>query len=207
MINISIINASDIKAVENVSKSLIKGAFATIFVDKEPKMNKGTKNNRNPYLGRVRECVTYSGWAVGTDYVRSCQNAVERSGSTETFIAKESWHVRYNDFFVTNKSGGKFYLQIQKSAKQGSKTERTYYVDGRIATKEDIEGIEKWLPKHNNAQSSSQVESGITEEFARDYRNIELGNISAIKQGEIYITLDKESESKVESASVAVASR
>jgi hypothetical protein len=80
-------------------------------------------------------------------------------------------------------------------------------VDGRIATKEDIQGIEKWLPKHNNAQSSSQVESGITEEFARDYRNIELGNISAIKQGEIYITLDKESESKVESASVAVAMR
>ncbi len=203
MIKISILNASDIKAVTNISKSLIKGAFATIYVDKEPKMNKGTKLNGNPYLGRVRECVTYSGWSVGTDYTKSCQNAVERSGSTETFVAKESWHVRYNDFFVTNKSGEKFYLQIQKSAKQGSKIERTYYLDGHVATKEDIQGIEQWLPKRSNTQSSSQVDAGISQDFARDYRNIELANISAIKQGEIYITLDKESESKVESVAVA----
>ena len=205
MIKISIINASDIKAVTNITKSLIKGAFATIYVDKEPKMSKGTKLNRNPYLGRVRECVTYSGWSVGTDYTKSCQNAVERSGSTETFVAKESWHTKYNDFFVTNKSGEKFYLQIQKSAKQGSKIERTYYLDGHVATKEDIQGIEQWLPKKSQSQSSSQVEVGINQEYARDYRNIELANISAIKQGEVYITLDKESESEVES--VAVASR
>ena len=202
----TIINASELNIVSILSAELKKGCAITLITDKEPTMLKGTKNNRNPYLGRVRVVANMGGYCVGTDYSTSCENAVSRSGSTENFVAKQSNYSYYNDFFVTNKSGDKFYLQLQWSAKQIVKTEKTYYVDGHIATSAEIEDIKKWLPKTAHKQSSSQVESGITPENERHYIAISVANISYIKQGDFELAVDLETH-KVEHNAVAIASR
>lgn len=200
----TIINASELNIVNVLSNNLKKGVSITCVTDSEPNMLKGTKRNPNPFLGRVRKVARYGGYSVGTDYVKSCQNATERSGSTETFVAKESWHIRYNDFFVTNKAGDKFYLQLQKSAKQSTKKEETYFLDGRIATNAEIKKIKAWLPKKSHQQSSSQAESGITAENERTYFNVAVANLSCIKQGSFAMLFDDE-EHKTERTAVAVA--
>jgi hypothetical protein len=182
--SIQILNANELAAVEMLSANLKKGASVQVVSYKETKMNKGNKTNRNPYLGRVFERTTIGGWVVGTNYSRSCQNAAERSGSEETFEAKSSWHVYFNDFFETDKATHtKFYLQLQKSAQTGCKTEKVFYLDGQPATAHEVESISKWIPSKNHNQSSSQVEAGVKEENERNYILLTLDTIESITQG------------------------
>jgi hypothetical protein len=190
--NVQFVNTNEISVVKTLSDNLKKGASVQVVSYKETKMNKGTKNNRNPFLGRVFERTTIGGWAVGTNYSNACQNAADRSGSEETFEAKKSWHVYYNDFFETDKATGmKFYLQLQKSAKTGCKTEKVYFVDGVEATEEQVSAIEAWLPSSEKKQSSSQVEAGIDAEHERNYILVALANIESIKQGDFTYNLCK----------------
>jgi hypothetical protein len=199
--SVQFVNANEISAVEILSANLKKGASVNVVSYKETKMNKGTKLNRNPFLGRVFERTTIGGWVVGTNYSKSCQNAAERSGSEETFEAKKSWHIFYNEFFETDKATGmKFYLQLQKSAKTGCKTEKVYYIDGEPATKEEVEMIREWLPKSEHQQSSSQVAAGVDSEHEREYILITLANIESITQGDFKYNI-----CKVETPAVAYA--
>lgn len=182
--SVQFINANEISAVEILSKNLKKGASVRVVSFKETTMNKGTKLNRNPFLGRVFERTTIGGWQVGTNYQKSCQNAAERSGSDKEFKSKPSWHIFYNEFFETDKATHtKFYLQLEKSAKTGCKSEKVYYLDGVQATEDEVKAIEEWLPKSERKQSSSQVDAGINEEYRRDYILVTLANIESIEQG------------------------
>ena len=182
--SVEFVNANYISAVNNLSANLKKGASVQVVCYKETKMNKGTKNNRNPFLGRVMERTTIGGWVVGTNYKRSCQNATERSGSNAEFKAKDSWHIYYNDFFeVSKNNSNKFYLQLQKSAKTCTTSPTTYYVDGIEASEEQVAEIKSWLPKKTHNQSSSQIESGIDAEHERMYICVDLENIESITQG------------------------
>lgn len=190
--SVQFVNANEIAAVEMLSSTLKKGVSVQVTSYKETKMNKGNRLNRNPFLGRVFERTTIGGWVVGTNYSKCCQNAAERSGSEETFEGKKSWHVYYNDFFETDKaSGTKFYLQLQKSAKSGNKTEKVYYIDGVQATEEEVKMIKEWLPKSEHQQSSSQVAAGIDSEHEREYILVTLSNIENIKQGDFTYSLVK----------------
>lgn len=182
--SVQFVNANEISAVEILSKNLKKGASVQVVSYKETKMNKGTKANRNPFLGRVFERSTIGGWVVGTNYNKSCQNAAVRSGSEETFEAKKSWHIFYNDFFETDKATGKkFYLQLQKSAKTGCKAEKAYYLDGVEANEAEVNMIKEWLPKSEHQQSSSQIAAGVDSEHDREYILVTLANIESITQG------------------------
>ena len=194
--SVQVVNANEESIVETLSQNLKKGAAVNVTTFKETTMNKGTKTNRNPFLGRVTEQTTLGGWQVGTNYSNSCQKAANRSGSDEEFEAKQSWHIYYNDFFETDKNTNmKFYLQLQKSAKSGCKTEKTYFIDGKPATEEEVNLIKEWLPKSKKNQSSSQVNAGIDEEHEREYILIALSNIQSIKQGEFNYNICK-SETK-----------
>jgi hypothetical protein len=190
--SVQFVNANEISAVEILSNNLKKGASVKVVSYKETKMNKGTKLNRNPFLGRVFERTTIGGWVVGTNYSNSCQNAAERSGSEETFEAKKSWHTYYNEFFETDKATGtKFYLQLQKSAMTGNKTEKVYYLDGVPATESEVKEFKEWLPKSEHQQSSSQVAAGIDADHERSYILVTLANIESIEQGGFTYNLSK----------------
>lgn len=178
-------NVSVNNAVNFISNTFAKGAASRIVIVKETKMNKGKGANRNPYLGRVFEVVSYGGWVLGTNYAVSVGNAAERSGCEGAEVnTKPTWHVRFNDFFeVSKKDESKFYLQIQRSEQQGQQVVRTYFLDGRIATPAEVDEIKAWLPSRSETMSSTQVAAGVSEDNERHYRLIALENVAVIAQG------------------------
>jgi hypothetical protein len=74
---------------------------------------------------------------------------------------------------------------LQRNAKQVAwKTTTTYYLDGVLATEEEVAAIEGWLKKKSNTQSSTQVEMGIDKEHEQQFILPQLDTIVLIKQGD-----------------------
>ena len=193
--SVEFVNANEISVVSNISNALAKGQSTQVSIYKslDEIMNKGRGANKSPYIGRVYKREIYGGWVVGTNYSTSCKNASTRSGGNGEFQGKPSWHTYFNDFFETDRATRtKFYLQLQRSEKQGSRVETTYYLDGKELPKDsqEFEDVAKWFKaKPTPKQSSSQIASGISAENERHYILITLANIERIKQGEREITL------------------
>ena len=172
--SVEFVNANEISVVSNISNALAKGQSTQVSIYKslDDNMNKGRGANKNPYIGRVYKREIYGGWELQ---------------------GKPSWHTYFNDFFETDRATRtKFYLQLQRSEKQGSRVETTYYLDGKELPKDsqEFEDVAKWFKaKPTPKQSSSQIASGISAENERHYILITLANIERIKQGEREITL------------------
>ena len=193
----TIINAADLVKVNEITNLFSKGCNTTIVIAKncDDLMNKGRGANRNPYTGRLTKVETYGGWCLGVDYSNACQNAAIASGSTATFVAKETWHKYYNDFFeIDKKTESKFYLKIQVSEMQGSKVDTTYYIDGEPISKdsETFADIKKWFKAKSNTQSSSQIAAGVDAAHERVYKVIKLENGRSITQGDRHVEYDTE---------------
>jgi hypothetical protein len=74
---------------------------------------------------------------------------------------------------------------LQRNAKQvGCKTTTEYYLDGNLATAEEIASIDAWLKKKSDTQSSTQVEMGIDMEHEQHFILPQLDTITSIKQGD-----------------------
>ena len=193
----TIINAADFAKVNEISNLFRKGCNTTIVIAKncDDLMNKGRGANRNPYIGRLTKVETYGGWCLGVDYSNACQNAAIAAGSSATFVAKETWHEYYNDFFeIDKKTESKFYLKIQVSEMQGSKVDTDYYIDGEPISKdsETFADIKKWFKAKNNSQSSSQVAAGVDAAHERVYKVVKLENVRSITQGDRHVEYDTE---------------
>ena len=193
----TIINAADFAKVNEISNLFRKGCNTTIVIAKncDDLMNKGRGANRNPYTGRLTKVETYGGWCLGVDYSNACQNAAIASGSTSTFVAKESWHKYYNDFFeIDKKTESKFYLKIQISNMQGSKVDTTYYLDGKAISKDSdtFAEIKQWFKTKSKSQSSSQVAAGVDAAHERVYKVVKLENVRSITQGDRHVEYDTE---------------
>ena len=174
-----------------IANEFVKGAASTIVVNKsaDSSMNKGRGANRNPFLGRVIIAKEYCGYVMGTDYATSLENTADRMGNDAEADLKPTWHKPcevYGEWFSTDKATeSKVYLKLQRNAKQvGCKTTTTYYLDGVLATDEEVAEIEKWLKKKNNTQSSTQIEMGIDKEHEQHFILPQLDTIVSIKQGE-----------------------
>lgn len=208
----TIINAADLAKVNEISNIFKKGCNTTIVIAKscDDMMNKGRGANRNPYTGRLTKVETYGGWVLGIDYSNACQSAAVASGSTSTFVAKETWHKYYNEFFETDKkTESKFYLKIQVSEMQGSKVDTTYYVDGKPISKdsETFAEIKKWFKAKNNSQSSSQVAAGVDAAHERIYKVVKLENVRSITQGDRHVEYDTDTIAKLAEVAATAASK
>lgn len=178
-----------------IANEFIKGAASTIVVNKsaDSAMNKGKGANRNPFLGRVVIAKVYNGYVMGTDYSNSLENTAERMGNGDAEVnLKSVWHKPTNVFgewFSTDKATeSKIYLKLQRNAKQvGCKTTTTYYLDGNLATAEEVAEIEKWLKKKSHTQSSTQIEMGIDKEHEQTFILPQLDTIVEIRQGDRFI--------------------
>jgi hypothetical protein len=175
-----------------IANEFVKGAASTIVVNKsaDSSMNKGRGANRNPFLGRVIIAKEYCGYMMGTDYTASLENTAERMGNADAEAnLKPNWHkpcAVYGEWFSTDRATeSKFYLKLQRNAKQVAwKTTTTYYLDGVLATEEEVAAIEGWLKKKSNTQSSTQVEMGIDKEHEQQFILPQLDTIVLIKQGD-----------------------
>ena len=181
-----------IEVMALVANEFVKGAASTIVVNKlaDSSMNKGRGANRNPYLGRVIIAKEYCGYVMGTDYQNSLENTASRMGNADAEAnLKSVWHkpcLEYGEWFSTDKATEtKIYLKLQRNAKQvGCKTTTTYYLDGNLATAEEVVEIEKWLKKKSNTQSSTQIEMGLDREHEQHFILPQLDTITKIKQGD-----------------------
>lgn len=176
-----------VKEMNEIRSMFLKGACSTIVINKsaDSSMNKGTKNNRNPFLGRVTIRKTYSGYVMGTDYSNSLRNTAKRMGSEAEPNLKKNWHIAVDEWFSTDrKTMSKFYLKLQRNEKQvACKVTTEYYLDGRKATKEEVYLIKSWEKKDSHAQSSTQVEMGIDKAHEQHFLLPQLDTVICIKQG------------------------
>ena len=176
-----------VKEMSEISSMFKKGASCTVVINKsaDSSMNKGTKNNRNPFLGRVTLRKTYSGYALGVDYPNTLKAIAERMGSNAEPNLKKNWHVALDEWFSTDrKTMSKVYLKLQRNEKQvACKVVTEYFVDGRAATPQEVYEIEGWLKSRSSTQSSTQVEMGIDKAHEQQFILPSLDTITCIKQG------------------------
>ena len=174
-----------------IANEFVKGAACTVVVNKsaDNSMNKGRGVNTNPFMGRVEIEKTYNGFVMGTDYQNSIENTAERMGNETDANLKSVWHKPIfgylGEWFSTDKrTESKVYLKLQRNNKQvGFKTTEVYYLDGHIATAEELAEISVWLKKKSHTQSSTQVEMGIDAEHEQYFILPQLETIVSIKQG------------------------
>ena len=127
---------------------------------------------------------------MGTDYLTSIENAAERMGNADAEAnLKSVWHKptsQFGEWFSTDKkTESKVYLKLQLNSKQiACKTTTTYYLDGHLATDEEVAEIEVWMKKKNHTISSTQAEMGIDAEHEQTFLLMQLDTIISIKQGE-----------------------
>ena len=177
-----------------------QGSKLITFKNADKDMKKGTKNNRNPYLGRVQVRAEYSGYVMGTNYAESVANKAQKLGydvSVEEVRdnLKETWHkpcetidgIEYGKWFVTDrKTESKVYLKLQRSEEQNvfSKVDKTYYLDGREATADEANDIESWFQSGKGILSSTQRDAGLNEENRQHFLAPQLDTIEYIQQKE-----------------------
>ena len=174
-----------------IATEFVKGAASTIVVNKsaDTSMNKGRGANTNPFMGRVMIEKTYSGFVMGTDYQNSIENTAERMGNDAEANLKSVWHKpvggELGEWFSTDKrTEEKIYLKLQRNAKQVAfKTTEVYYVDGHVATEDEMKSLSAWLKKKSHNQSSTQIEMGIDKEHEQYFILPQLETIKSIKQG------------------------
>lgn len=174
-----------------IANEFVKGAACTVVVNKsaDNSMNKGRGVNTNPFMGRVEIEKTYNGFVMGTDYQNSIENTAERMGNETDANLKSVWHKPIfgylGEWFSTDKrTESKVYLKLQRNNKQvGFKTTEVYYLDGHVATAEELAEISVWLKKKSHTQSSTQVEMGIDAEHEQYFILPQLETIVSIKQG------------------------
>ena len=181
-----------LQVMAKIANELIKGAASTIVVRKsaDSSMNKGRGTNVNPFIGRVVIEKTYNGYVMGTDYENSILGAASRMGNDDADAnLKKVWHkptATLGEWFSTDKATeSKVYLKLQRNAKQvGCKTTETYYVDGHVASDDEIAQIASWMKKKSHTMSSTQVELGLDKEHEQHFILPQLDTIILIKQGE-----------------------
>lgn len=183
-----------------------KGAACTLVAHKtaDSKMRKGrTAATRNPYLGRVEIRKTYSGLVMGTSYTNSLTNTAARMGNTDAVVRlRDNWHEPINGeseqwsdidkdtqkelgrwFHTDKKTKQKVYLKLQRNEQQkGFKVEETLYLDGRLATPEEVADIKRWWSDKKSEQSATQTEIGIDTEHEQHYCLPQLETILEIRQ-------------------------
>lgn len=128
----------------NKVSQLKKAVFGlTIKTATEPAMRK----TNNPFIGRVKKYTTYTDAVLGVDYGNAVNNRIERNGGERNFVpAAPNGKKWYNTFFYQSLSNESvFYLKI--GIYKNTIIESQYYIDGQLATNEQLAELEPFLIK------------------------------------------------------------
>lgn len=177
------------KVLNDIRKHCQKGVASVVVMSKVvklPKTKRGYNISRPTYMnGVITKETYYGGVSLGTNYQKSVNNALGRSGVENEYESGKSWHKYFDAFFeVSKKDESKFYLQLQWTNKQKPTIKVRFLIDGVEATKEQEEEIRFWsndpIEEKVNAR---QIEQGVKEEEVREYNCIAVENLIMIKQG------------------------
>lgn len=151
----------------------------TITTKTEPKMNK----TNNPFFGRVYKITTSKQVALGRDYAAKVNKDLAANGLENNFKAqKPSGRSPLGTdllFEVNDKNPNICYLRVMYNS--NSNKEEQWFLDGRLATPEEIAAIKKWLVK--SSASKKQMSHGLKKEQCESITCYDLRNIIEIKQG------------------------
>lgn len=149
------------------------GICVTYLVDAA--MNK----TNNPYYGRVKKLTTISNARLGVSYVNCVNGKLERMGETPNYQAGKSVTDYVNDFIQESKDGTKQYLKIGINSR--TTTDSVLYLDGHIATDQEVAAIKPYLKK--SAPSQRQMDAGIDPDDVYRHITPNVDNILHIWQG------------------------
>lgn len=167
------------KELNEFLNQLNKGAFTSVVMVNEPKMNK----RNNPYYGRVKCMTTYSNCRLGCSYQNSVDASLGRLNIESNFEAEKPYGMHFINPFIlqSDKDSNQFYLRIQMYA--DTKTDKKYYLDDTELTDTDIlTEIKSFMPKPS--VSIKQLEAGLEPDKQVIVRSIKLDNVLSIKQGD-----------------------
>lgn len=116
---------------------------------------------------------------IGKDYASEVN---ERKVEGTEYCASKTWGHHLSSALIENK--GKFYLQYFIDPEK--KPEKTYYVDGREATDDELQTIKEWeFAKYvTRPVSKPQSECGITKDNEVIVRTVALENIISLQTGD-----------------------
>jgi hypothetical protein len=165
--------------ITKINSTVKPGTFGITLVT-ETIVRMPKKNN--PLWGRATKRSVTSNAQLGISYKSQVEN---RSESTEEFQPqKHSGCHHFDKFFdVSDRNPDQFYLRV--GYRDSSKVVSTIFVDGREATKEEIEFIKSFQEPQPTA--NTQIEYGVKKEVVwRTYKTesiveVSVGNRSIYK--------------------------
>lgn len=143
--------------IEKVSQ-MKKAVFGLeITTATEPAMRK----TNNPFVGRVKKVTKYTDAVLGVDYQNAVNNRLARKGYEKDYQSEApKGKKHYNAFFYQSLDNEKFYLKI--GIYSNTIIESTYYVDGQIATPQQLAEIKTFL-QSKSTNVAKQQDAGLTE--------------------------------------------
>lgn len=178
-------NENMVNQFSNGIKNYNKGTFGTCVETLTiPKMNKGGKSGiaSNPLFGRVTKITRYTNVRLGVSYESVVRAKLERNGENPDNWQGQASSVgeHYNEYLLkSRKDDNMYYLKI--GLFPNTKTESTYFVDGRPATKEEVETINAYLPA--KSEPAKQIAAGIPADEVYNIVSPKLENVTLITQG------------------------
>lgn len=155
-------------------------SFITFCYRKECKMNKGDWANSNYLYGRV-EVVEEVVLNFGISYQSSCEKKSVTGKYANQGLRGTMRYKVYNKV-LTNADGE---IYIRTYAKQNEQKKETYYVDGRLATPNELGIIQLYEIKSKPYICQNQLAHGITKQT--EVRNLKLSGIEWFKvNGDTY---------------------
>ena len=162
------------------------------------KLRKGTAKNRSlAYTKfydadkgewRTTKTTHYRNITFQRSYANACNNRSENEQPYEVEAPNGKHWVEGAEGILlqANADPTKFYLRISEN--KNTKRDTTYYVDGNLATEEDIAIIKEFSPTPSTI-CKKQLEHGISEDNQVIVKDITLSNIVSIKFGEKMLNL------------------
>ena len=184
--SINAVSMTHEQLVDYLSNYNAKGRFVSVELLTEPKMNKGRGANTNPLLGRV-EKKSVCRYKFNADYEKALRNKQARLGLAQDFVSKP---MKGKNWLFKNKiekslTDDTLYMRLYIVPQQ--KVSVTYYVDGRVATDEEIAIIEQWTPKSSG--SVKQLLAGIPIDEQLEVRSPKFESITKIRMDRKEITI------------------
>lgn len=118
---------------------------------------------------------------IGKDYASEVN---ERKVEGTEYHSGKTWGQHLSSSLIENK--GKYYLQYFIAPEQ--KSEKTYFVNERVATEDELKTIKEWeFAKYaTRLVSRPQSECGITKDNEIIVRTVALENIISLQTGDYY---------------------
>ena len=154
--------------IKNIVKNLYKGQCGVNVVVElscDNSMNKGTKNNRNPYLGRLTKPTLICGCRLGCEYKHYNEKELERLKNEKkpynTENLKGMWWDEY-PFFKKSNNGD--FLSFNYRDSDNVEWHNRYFLDGAEINQNTYNGIIAQWGKNKSTYHPKQALYGLVNE-------------------------------------------